>query len=182
MATLVVLILAKGIVVLGIIILLQAGQVSFGHAMFFAAGSYTAGFWGKYLGVGDLMAYLVVGTVVATILGLLVGLFVVRYREIFFGMLNLAFSMVLWSLLEKIVSSHQRGRWHAGAASDRVRHDVFTGEFPVRPALSDSGDRHRGHLRRAAFPGKSDRQHAARDQIQRDAAGISRRLRAAASC
>ena len=39
MATLVVLILAKGIVVLGIIILLQAGQVSFGHAMFFAAGS-----------------------------------------------------------------------------------------------------------------------------------------------
>ena len=29
-------------------------------------------------------------------------LFVVRYREIFFGMLNLAFSMVLWSLLEKM--------------------------------------------------------------------------------
>jgi len=97
-----VLILAKGIVVLGIIILLQAGQVSFGHAMFFAAGSYTAGFWGRYLGVGDLFAYLVVGTVVATLLGLLVGLFVVRYREIFFGMLNLAFSMVLWSLLEKM--------------------------------------------------------------------------------
>jgi ABC-type branched-subunit amino acid transport system permease subunit len=102
MATLVVLILAKGIVVLGIIILLQAGQVSFGHAMFFAAGAYTAGFWGKYLGVGDLIAYLVVGTVISTILGLLVGLFVVRYREIFFGMLNLAFSMVLWSLLEKL--------------------------------------------------------------------------------
>ena len=102
MATLVALILAKGIVVLGIIILLQAGQVSFGHAMFFAAGAYTAGFWGKYLGVGDLMVYLVVGTVIATVLGLLVGLFVVRYREIFFGMLNLAFSMVLWSLLEKM--------------------------------------------------------------------------------
>lgn len=102
MATLVVLILAKGIVVLGIIILLQAGQVSFGHAMFFGAGAYTAGFWGKYLGVGDLVGYLVVGTVIATILGLLVGLFVVRYREIFFGMLNLAFSMVLWSLLEKM--------------------------------------------------------------------------------
>ena len=43
-----------------------------------------------------------VGTVIATLLGLLVGLFVVRYREIFFGMLNLAFSMVLWSLLEKM--------------------------------------------------------------------------------
>lgn len=102
MATLVTLILAKSIVVLGIIILLQAGQVSFGHAMFFAAGAYTAGFWGRYLGVGDLVGYLLVGTVVATVLGLLVGLFVVRYREIFFGMLNLAFSMVLWSLLEKM--------------------------------------------------------------------------------
>ena len=102
MATLVVLILAKGIVVLGIIILLQAGQVSFGHAMFFAVGAYTAGFWGRYLGGGDLLAYLVAGTVLATLAGLLVGLFVVRYREIFFGMLNLAFSMVLWSLLEKL--------------------------------------------------------------------------------
>jgi ABC-type branched-subunit amino acid transport system permease subunit len=102
MATLVTLILAKSIVVLGIIILLQAGQVSFGHAMFFAAGAYTAGFWGRYLGVGDLVGYLLVGTIVATLLGLLVGLFVVRYREIFFGMLNLAFSMVLWSLLEKM--------------------------------------------------------------------------------
>ena len=36
------------------------------------------------------------------VFGLLIGLFVVRYREIFFGMLNLAFSMVMWSLLEKL--------------------------------------------------------------------------------
>jgi ABC-type branched-subunit amino acid transport system permease subunit len=102
MATLVTLILAKSIVVLGIIILLQAGQVSFGHAMFFAVGAYTAGFWSRYLGGGDLVAYLLVGVLMATLLGLVVGLFVVRYREIFFGMLNLAFSMVLWSLLEKL--------------------------------------------------------------------------------
>ncbi|OQW58638.1 MAG: branched-chain amino acid ABC transporter permease [Proteobacteria bacterium SG_bin9] len=102
LATLTVLILAKGIVVLGIIVLLQAGQVSFGHAMFFAVGAYTAGFWGRYYGGGDLLAYLVAGTMLATLAGLLVGLFVVRYREIFFGMLNLAFSMVLWSLLEKM--------------------------------------------------------------------------------
>ena len=100
--TLVALILAKGIVVLGIIVLLQAGQVSFGHAMFFAVGAYAAAFWGKYLGTGDLVLYLVLGSLLATLSGLVVGLFVVRYREIFFGMLNLAFSMVLWSLLEKM--------------------------------------------------------------------------------
>jgi len=100
--TLVALILAKAIVVLGIIVLLQAGQVSFGHAMFFAVGAYAAAFWGKYLGIGDLALYLLLGSVLATLSGLVVGLFVVRYREIFFGMLNLAFSMVLWSLLEKM--------------------------------------------------------------------------------
>ncbi len=37
----------------------------------------------------------------AGIVGLLIGLFVVRYREIFFGMLNLALSMVFYSVLEK---------------------------------------------------------------------------------
>lgn len=101
-ATLFALILAKGIVVLGIILLLQAGQVSFGHAMFFAAGAYSAAFWSRYVGTGDILLFLVLGSVSATLLGLLVGLFVVRYRAIFFGMLNLAFSMVLWSLLEKM--------------------------------------------------------------------------------
>ena len=101
-ATLFALILAKGIVVLGIVLLLQAGQVSFGHAMFFATGAYTAAFWGKYMGGGDILLYIVLGGISSTIVGLLVGLFVVRYREIFFGMLNLAFSMVLWSLLEKM--------------------------------------------------------------------------------
>ena len=101
-ATLFALILAKGIVVLGIVLLLQAGQVSFGHAMFFATGAYTAAFWGKYMGGGDILLYIVLGGISSTIIGLVVGLFVVRYREIFFGMLNLAFSMVLWSLLEKM--------------------------------------------------------------------------------
>ncbi|MGX1170772.1 ABC-type branched-subunit amino acid transport system permease subunit [Bradyrhizobium sp. USDA 372] len=101
-ATLFALILAKGVVVLGIILLLQAGQVSFGHAMFFATGAYTAAFWGKYVGGGDIVLFIALGGITSAVFGLIVGLFVVRYREIFFGMLNLAFSMVLWSLLEKM--------------------------------------------------------------------------------
>ncbi|MFD1378520.1 hypothetical protein [Fodinicurvata halophila] len=42
---------AKALPVLGIILLLQAGQVSFGHAMFFAVGAYTAGFVIRGMGV-----------------------------------------------------------------------------------------------------------------------------------
>jgi ABC-type branched-subunit amino acid transport system permease subunit len=102
LVTLFSLILAKGVVVLGIIILLQAGQVSFGHAMFFGIGAYAVAFYGRYVGTGDMLLYLLFGAVSGGVLGLVVGLFVVRYREIFFGMLNLAFSMVLWSLLEKM--------------------------------------------------------------------------------
>lgn len=101
-ATLITLVAAKGVVVLGVIILLQAGQVSFGHAMYFAVGAYAVAFWGRHIGPGDLILYLLLGSAAATLFGAVIGLFVVRYREIFFGMLNLAFSMVLWSLLEKL--------------------------------------------------------------------------------
>ena len=68
-STLITLILAKGIVVLGIIILLQAGQVSFGHAMFFGIGAYAVAFWGKYVGSGDLLIFLVIGPAIATLFG-----------------------------------------------------------------------------------------------------------------
>lgn len=93
--------MAKGLAVLGIIVLLQAGQVSFGHALFFAVSAYTAAFLGKAFGGGEVISMLVLGLGMSLLVGLIVGLFVVRYRHIFFGMLNLAFSMIFFSILEK---------------------------------------------------------------------------------
>src|ERR1700736_1419030 len=72
LTTLFALVLAKGIVVLGIIVLLQAGQVSFGHAMFFGAGAYAVAFYGKYVGTTDMALYLVLGTVSGAIFGIVV--------------------------------------------------------------------------------------------------------------
>lgn len=92
--------LAKGLAVLGILLLLRAGQVSFGHALYVAVGAYTVAF--ARPAVGDVLLLLPLAVGAATIVGLLVGLFVARYRDIFFGMLNLAFSMVFYSLLEKL--------------------------------------------------------------------------------
>ena len=92
---------AKALPVLGIILLLQAGQVSFGHAMFFGAGAYTVGLVARDLAALDLGILLVVAALASALAGLAIGVFVVRYRYIFFSMLNLAFSMVLYSLLEK---------------------------------------------------------------------------------
>jgi branched-chain amino acid transport system permease protein len=91
--------LAKGLAVLGILLLLRAGQVSFGHAMFLAAGAYTVAFAAP--SVPETLVLLPAAALLAGLAGLLIGLFVVRYRDIFFGMLNLALSMVFYSVLEK---------------------------------------------------------------------------------
>lgn len=91
--------LAKGLAVLGILLLLRAGQVSFGHALYVAAAAYTAAFAAPF--VPEILVLLPLAALAASALALLVGLFVVRYRDIFFGMLNLALSMVFFSLLEK---------------------------------------------------------------------------------
>lgn len=92
--------LAKGIAVLGILLLLRAGQVSFGHALFLASGAYVVAFLAP--SAPEALLLLPAAALLSGLLGLVVGLFVVRYRDIFFGMLNLAISMVFYSLLEKL--------------------------------------------------------------------------------
>lgn len=91
--------LAKGLAVLGILLLLRAGQVSFGHALYVALAAYTVAFAGTI--VPEALLLIPLAALAAGIVGLAIGLFVVRYREIFFGMLNLALSMVFYSVLEK---------------------------------------------------------------------------------
>ncbi len=105
--------LAKGIAVLGVTVLLRAGQVSFGHALFFGISAYAGAFLMASLPTADLALVLIAGVIGAALSGLLVGLFVVRYRGIFFGMLNLAFSMIFWSILEKF--------YHVTGGADGIR-------------------------------------------------------------
>ena len=92
--------LAKGLAVLGILLLLRAGQVSFGHAIYIAFGAYVVAFLAPTVNDAALLLALAAGG--AGALGLVIGAFVTRYRQIFFGMLNLAMSMVFYSLLEKL--------------------------------------------------------------------------------
>jgi branched-chain amino acid transport system permease protein len=91
--------LAKGIAVLGIMLLLRAGQVSFGHALYVAIGAYAVAFLAPSM--PDAALLLPAAALGTTLAGVLIGMFVSRYREIFFGMLNLALSMVFHSMLEK---------------------------------------------------------------------------------
>lgn len=93
--------IAKGLAALGVAILLRGGLISIGHAMFFAIGAYAAAFAMRDLGITDVFALILASAVVSLLAGLVIGAFVVRYRAIFFAMLNLAISMVLFSLLAK---------------------------------------------------------------------------------
>ena len=67
------------------------------------------------------------------------GLFMVRYREIFFGMLNLAFSMVLFSVLGKFGAVHRRHRWAALRPAAHGRRRVRSRQLRDLAALP--GDR-----------------------------------------
>ncbi|MCX8997110.1 branched-chain amino acid ABC transporter permease [Rhizobiaceae bacterium BDR2-2] len=120
---------AKGFAALGVAVLLRAGLISIGHAMFFAIGAYVVAFLGRDAGVSDFILLLVSATVVSGLAGLVVGAFMVRYRAIFFAMLNLAVSMVLFSLLSKLYNVT------GGTDGMRVVSPTFFGLAPGEQAI-----------------------------------------------
>jgi ABC-type branched-subunit amino acid transport system permease subunit len=92
--------LSNGLAVTGVIVLIRAGQVSFGHALYACLAGYAVAFAGRAFHL-DALLQVALGTAAAAAAGAVIGLFMVRYRGIFFGLLNLAFSMVLFSVLGK---------------------------------------------------------------------------------
>ena len=92
--------LANGLSVSGVIVLIRAGQVSFGNAMFACLAGYSAAFLARIWHL-DALLLIALSSLFAALAGAVIGLFIVRYRGIFFGMLNLALSMVLFSVLGK---------------------------------------------------------------------------------
>jgi ABC-type branched-subunit amino acid transport system permease subunit len=88
---------ANGLAVLGIFVLMRGGGASFGQGMFFAIGAYVAAMAPQVLGLTDALLRIALGTVAAAVIAPLLA----RYRGIFFAMLTLALSMVLFGLLSK---------------------------------------------------------------------------------
>ena len=93
-------VLAVGIAGLGLSLLLEAGLISFGHALFYGVGGYTVAALAPDLARFGILL-LLLGAVAGAVLAAIVGLFIVRYRGVFFAMLNLALSMVAYSMLLK---------------------------------------------------------------------------------
>jgi ABC-type branched-subunit amino acid transport system permease subunit len=93
--------LANGLVALGLMMLLRAGLVSFGQALYYCLGAYAAGGLGRFLGVSDIFLMMLAGGVTAGTFAFVLGFLLARYRGIFFGLLSLALSMILYGLLVK---------------------------------------------------------------------------------
>lgn len=92
---------ANGVVTLGIVLLMRGGVVSFGQGLVFAAGGYAAALVSNKLGVTDVFALLAAGGLAGAAITAPFAPLLSRYRTIFFAMLTLALSMVLYGVLVK---------------------------------------------------------------------------------
>ncbi len=93
--------LAKGLVVLGLVLLMRTGLVSFGQGLYYGLGAYAAALLANFGQISDAAVMLLSGTLASAAVAAVLGLLLARYRQIFFSMLTLAFSMILYGALVK---------------------------------------------------------------------------------
>ncbi len=124
--------LYTGIVVLGMILMIRTGLVSFGQGLYYALGAYAAGTLDHLWKTSDLLTMVVVGALVASVVAFVLGFLLTKYRDIFFAMLSLAFSMILYGLLVKsseLGSTDGFGlsvKTFAGIALEQPRTTIYT--------------------------------------------------------
>jgi ABC-type branched-subunit amino acid transport system permease subunit len=92
---------ANALVVLGLIVMWRAGLVSFGQALYYCIGAYTVALVARRTGFTDAIGLIILGGMAAGLVAAVVGFLLARYREIFFAMLSLALSMILYGVLVK---------------------------------------------------------------------------------
>jgi branched-chain amino acid transport system permease protein len=93
--------LAKGLVVLGLLVLWRTGLVSFGQSLYYALGAYAVGLAYRHYGLTDAFVGLALAAALAGIVAFVLGFLLAGYRDLFFAMLSLAFSMILYGVLVK---------------------------------------------------------------------------------
>src|SRR2546427_3372324 len=95
--------LIAAIAALGFNLLLgYTGLLSFGHSAFFGVGAYSVAFLLRYAGIHSMELYILIGLPIAAVASALFGYICVRHTRIFFGILTLALSQVLYSLALKL--------------------------------------------------------------------------------
>ena len=95
--------LIAAIAALGFNLLLgYTGLLSFGHSAYFGVGAYTVALMVQRIGPHSMELYILIGLPVVAIVSALFGYVCVRHTRIFFGILTLAISQVVYSLALKL--------------------------------------------------------------------------------
>jgi|SRR5581483_2812792 len=95
---------ANALAVLGLVVMWRAGLISFGQALYYCVGAYAVALTGRWAGITDAFILVLLGGVASWLIAAIVGFLLARYREIFFAMLSLALSMILYGGLVKTES------------------------------------------------------------------------------
>ena len=94
----------NGLVILGLLLLMRAGLISFGHGMYYCLGGYAVAMTYNFLQIKEVFVLIAFSILAGFIVSFFLGFFVRRFRGIFFAMLNLALSMILFGIIVKSIS------------------------------------------------------------------------------
>lgn len=93
-----------GLIALGIVALMRGGLVSFGQGLYYCVGAYASGLLASWAGVTDIIVLLFFGGLAGGLVAAAISPLISRYRGIFFAMLSMALSMVLFGVLAKVTA------------------------------------------------------------------------------
>ena len=122
--------LSRGLVALGLMVMWRAGLISFGHALYFGVGAYATAYLSHFEGITDAFVLLFASMVAGGGLAYVLGFLLRRYRDIFFALLNMAFSMILYGILVKTPTP-----WAAATASACRRRPSSATRPRARPRI-----------------------------------------------
>ncbi|MGB9647594.1 MAG: branched-chain amino acid ABC transporter permease [Stellaceae bacterium] len=106
------------------------GLVSFGHVAYFGVGAYVCGILMKTYGMPFVVAFPAAG-IGAGIFALVSGFFCVRLTKIYFAMLTLAFSQIVWAICYK---------WNAVTGGDQGLPEIPYPNLDLMAAIPGLGD------------------------------------------
>ncbi len=106
------------------------GLVSFGHVAYFGVGAYVCGILMKTYGVPFVIAFPAAG-LGAALFALVSGFFCVRLMKLYFAMLTLAFSQIIWAIAYK---------WNAVTGGDNGLPEIPYPHLDWMSAIPGCGD------------------------------------------
>jgi branched-chain amino acid transport system permease protein len=92
-------------------------------------GPYVVGFLANRFGIGEALVGLPLATIISALVAAALGLLIMRFRGIYFAMLSLALSMILYTVLIKFYD------FSGGTDGLSVRGFTLAGATPARPGL-----------------------------------------------